>query len=218
MPYRDELEALRAREAQLSQELAETRRLRVAAERRVLPVLEELRVASPCPAKWDDMIGDDRVRFCGACAKNVYDLSAMTRAEAEAFVAAQADRTAGSVCVTMRRRADGKVLTTDCPVGVRRRRFGLGVIAFASAAAAAAICVHVHDSAPIFKSLDRSVHAPKTVDDREETVPLAPLEANDGPRAGSGITGLLAPSSSKPRSTRLTGCLCQPGDPLCSCL
>ena len=217
MPYRDELEALRGREAQLAQELDEARRMRVAAERRVLPVLEDLRVASPCPARWDDMIGDERVRFCASCAKNVYDLSAMSRAEAEAFVASQADRV-GSVCITMRRRADGKVLTSDCPVGVRRRRFGIGVIAFASAAAAAAICVHVQDTAPIFKSLDRSVHAPKTVDAREETPPLAPLTAHDDPRMGSGLTGVIAPSPTKSRTTRLTGCLCQPGDPLCSCL
>lgn len=33
--------------------------------------LHELRVASPCRADWDKMQGDDRMRFCGTCAKNV---------------------------------------------------------------------------------------------------------------------------------------------------
>src|SRR5512140_261376 len=147
MAYRDEVEALRSREESLARELDETRRARIAVEARRLPMLDRIRVASPCPAKWEDMIGDDSVRFCGACAKNVYDLSAMTREEAEAFVSLHPPAK-GGVCVTFRRRADGKVLTSDCPVGVRRRRFGLGVIAFAAAASAAAFGLVVDDREP----------------------------------------------------------------------
>jgi len=40
--------------------------------------LDDLRVASPCPASWDAMVGDDRVRFCGQCQKSVYDIKALT--------------------------------------------------------------------------------------------------------------------------------------------
>jgi len=61
------------------------------------------------------MRGDDRVRFCGACDKNVYNLAGMTRREATALVAERE----GSVCLRMFRRADGTVLTADCPVGIR---------------------------------------------------------------------------------------------------
>ena len=81
-------------------------------------VLEKLRVASPCPARWEEMAGDDRVRFCGTCRKNVYNLSALQRSEAEALVA----RHEGKMCATFFRRADGTVLTADCPVGRRRTR------------------------------------------------------------------------------------------------
>src|SRR6476646_493839 len=84
-----------------------------------LPVLlENLRIATPCSADWSEMAGDDRVRFCGGCEKNVYNLSAMTRDEAEALVR---DRE-GRLCVRLYQRADGTVLTQDCPVGVRRTR------------------------------------------------------------------------------------------------
>jgi hypothetical protein len=81
-------------------------------------VLESLRIASPCGADWDDMRGDERVRFCGRCEKNVYNLSAMSRAEAEAVVREKE----GRLCVRFYQRSDGTVLTEDCPVGVRRRR------------------------------------------------------------------------------------------------
>ncbi len=81
-------------------------------------VLERLRVASPCPARWEAMEGDDRVRFCQTCRKNVYNLSALQRSEAEALVA----RHEGKMCATVFRRADGTVLTADCPVGRRKAR------------------------------------------------------------------------------------------------
>ncbi len=219
MAYRDELEALRSREEALVRELEETRRLRVASERRTLPVLEQLRVASPCPSKWEDMIGDERVRFCGSCAKNVYDLSAMSRAEAEDFVARHSpSERAGKegVCVTFRRRADGKVLTADCPVGVRRRRFGIGVIAFAAAASAAAfgVVVEDRDSGVARPSLERHCPAHKTADHRTERSDESPSIGDDG---NTVTTGLIMGDPPKP-SGRTTGCLCQPGDPLCSCL
>ena len=82
------------------------------------PLLEQIRIASPCGAAWDRMDGDDQVRFCAQCRKNVYDLSAMSRAEAEALVRERE----GKLCVRFYRRRDGTVLTDNCPVGLRRAR------------------------------------------------------------------------------------------------
>jgi hypothetical protein len=48
--------------------------------------LDRIAVASPCPMNWNDMIGDDRMRFCNQCNLNVYNISAMTKAEAESFI------------------------------------------------------------------------------------------------------------------------------------
>ena len=76
------------------------------------------------------MVGDDRVRFCGQCAKNVHNLSALSRGEADALLreaqAVEAART-GAMCVRLYRRTDGTVLTADCPEGVRRKRRRLAV-------------------------------------------------------------------------------------------
>ena len=83
-----------------------------------LAILDDLRIASPCDAKWEDMRGGDRVRVCRECAKNVYDLSAMTREEIGELVRA----TEGRFCASLWRRADGTVLTSDCPVGFDRVR------------------------------------------------------------------------------------------------
>ncbi len=80
--------------------------------------LDDVRVASPCPADWDAMTGTDQARFCDQCHKNVYNLSALTRAEAEALVLEKE----GHLCVRYYARADGTVLTRDCPVGLRAVR------------------------------------------------------------------------------------------------
>ncbi len=48
--------------------------------------LRNVKVASPCSADWDRMIGDERARFCGQCELNVYNLSAMSTLEAESHV------------------------------------------------------------------------------------------------------------------------------------
>ena len=77
-----------------------------------------MRVASPCGVSWETMEGDARVRFCRLCSLNVYDISNMARAEVEALVL----KTEGRLCGRMTRRADGTVLTKDCPVGLRALR------------------------------------------------------------------------------------------------
>lgn len=77
-----------------------------------------MRVASPCGVSWETMEGEGRVRFCRLCSLNVYDISGMTRAEAEALVL----KTEGRLCARLTRRADGTVLTKDCPVGLRAMR------------------------------------------------------------------------------------------------
>jgi hypothetical protein len=75
--------------------------------------LDNIKVASPCPANWNEMFGDERKRFCSECKLNVYNLSEMTKREAENFLI----EAEGRVCVKFYRRDDGTILTKDCPVG-----------------------------------------------------------------------------------------------------
>lgn len=75
--------------------------------------LDKIKIASPCGANWNEMIGDDRKRYCAECRLNVYNLSDMTRDEAESFLI----NSEGRVCLRIYRRADGSVITRNCPVG-----------------------------------------------------------------------------------------------------
>ena len=75
----------------------------------------KISVASPCHAPWEDMGGDERVRFCDHCQKHIFNLSSMTTAEATALV----DAREGRLCARFHQRRDGTVLTSDCPVGAR---------------------------------------------------------------------------------------------------
>ena len=77
--------------------------------------LSMMQIASPCAATWDEMSGDDQVRFCGRCAQHVYDLSDMTRAEAETLL----EENEGQACLRFYRRRDGKIMTKDCAIGVQ---------------------------------------------------------------------------------------------------
>jgi hypothetical protein len=61
------------------------------------------------------MKGDDYASFCSSCEKNVYNLSMLTRAEANELIQAKE----GSLCVQLYRRFDGTVLTGDCPKGLQ---------------------------------------------------------------------------------------------------
>ncbi len=75
--------------------------------------LNNVKIASPCSQDWNEMIGTERKRFCGECRLNVYNLSAMSPDEAENLLL----NSEGRLCVRFYRRADGSVLTKDCPVG-----------------------------------------------------------------------------------------------------
>lgn len=146
MTYRDDLDALAARHDALDVEVAEMTRERDrvadliadARARARLPVLPNLRVASPCTADWNQMTGDDRVRHCATCDKDVFNLSSMTRDEAEALVLERA----GNLCARYYQRTDGTILLADCTVGVagkrKRRVIAAGAAALLAGGAGAA--------------------------------------------------------------------------------
>jgi hypothetical protein len=136
--------------------------------------LESLRIATPCHADWDEMSGDARVRFCGRCEKNVYNLSAMTRAEAEALVQAKE----GRLCVRLFRRSDGTVISGDCPEGVRRQRLGArvwaGIAGMATSAALVLGLLSGRARADLSIGTDKKPAAPKTLMGEPTIVPTKP--------------------------------------------
>ncbi|MDB5034507.1 MAG: hypothetical protein JWQ98_1748 [Chlorobi bacterium] len=81
-------------------------------------ILDHVQIATPCTASWEEMKGNDTTRHCSHCSLNVYNISAMTSDEADALIA----NAEGRLCIRFYRRADGTVLTQDCPVGLRAVR------------------------------------------------------------------------------------------------
>ena len=98
-------------------------------------ILDSAKVATPCHQSWAEMVGDDRVRFCGDCQINVYNLAAMTHAEAEQLIA----KKEGRLCVRFYRRPDNTIITKDCPIGLKAIRQKVSHLASASFSAILAI-------------------------------------------------------------------------------
>ncbi|MBX9688542.1 MAG: hypothetical protein K2X27_17670 [Candidatus Obscuribacterales bacterium] len=85
---------------------------------KMMSCLDRVLVAAPCPVSWDSMEGDERVRFCSGCSCNVYNISDMSKTEAESFL----EKNGVSQCLRFFRRSDGTIMTDNCPRGLRAMR------------------------------------------------------------------------------------------------
>lgn len=72
--------------------------------------LDNALIAAPCNADWNEMVGDERVRHCSLCRLSVYNISEMTRLEAEELLS----KSGSKLCLKLFRRSDGTLLTKDC--------------------------------------------------------------------------------------------------------
>ena len=177
-------------------------------------LLTNLRVASPCPARWADMTGDDRARFCAQCQKHVYNLSEMTAEDASELIREKE----GRLCVRFFQRADGTVLTADCPVGaaaVWRRARRLVAAAVALLCSGLAVSVWAGNSGQrterrprpkVYKAWDNAVSAvrefvnPKPPPALMGDVYVPPPATNSPPKAPN-----LPPSPKSPRPSLRAG-------------
>jgi hypothetical protein len=132
--------------------------------------LKHVQVAAPCKVNWDEMLGDDRTRFCGQCSLNVYNLSSMTRADAEALIA----RTEGRLCVKFYRRFDGSIITKDCPIGLQaiKRRVSYAWQALVSVTLTFLAGFGIHQAVSSIQSFvpERTVGVLARNDDRQREV------------------------------------------------
>jgi hypothetical protein len=95
----------------------------------------DLKISSPCPMRWESLAGDDRIRYCGRCRLNVYNLAEMSRDEVEGIVRT----TRGRLCGRLYLRGDRTATLRDCPGGrgrlvgrgIRKAAIGIGVLVFA---------------------------------------------------------------------------------------
>ena len=79
--------------------------------------VDRIEIQTPCSVPWDSMYGDERIRHCGSCRKNVYNVAELTRAQATALIASREP-----VCLRIYRRPDGTVVTNDCWSRLRAAR------------------------------------------------------------------------------------------------
>lgn len=93
----------------------------------------EIPIYMPCQERWEEMPGDDRRRHCQACEQDVYDLSAMTRREAEPVLARR--RNGERVCVRYAADKSGEIRFRSEPLvpaamllSVRRLALGAGLL------------------------------------------------------------------------------------------
>ncbi|HEU4389315.1 MAG TPA: carboxypeptidase-like regulatory domain-containing protein [Blastocatellia bacterium] len=73
--------------------------------------LDSIRIPEPCPVDWEEMQGDELIRYCSHCAKRVFNLSAMSSRNAELILSAAR----GPLCVRLTRTDDGTTLTIEPP-------------------------------------------------------------------------------------------------------
>lgn len=84
----------------------------------------EFKVSSPCPVSWDSMSGDHKIRFCGQCRLNVYNLAEMSRDE----IAGVVRKTGGRLCGRLYVRSDRRATVRDCPRGSFRKGMRRGAM------------------------------------------------------------------------------------------
>src|SRR4030095_1834389 len=72
-------------------------------------ILDQGEITSPCTANWDEMKGTEQIRYCSECDKYVYNLSEMTRREAEELLVSSGDQ----MCARLTRDLKGQTLTVE---------------------------------------------------------------------------------------------------------
>lgn len=146
-------------------------------------------VKTPCHVDWTTMTGSDAVRHCGSCRKNVYNLSAMTEADAEALLSSAEDH-----CIRYYHRPDGTIVSSSC--GDARHK--------APSAVAAGLAVTLGASAAfagIHAAVDQPERAASATDDRVLVAMGMRLTIDVKPRHAppvSDVVPSLAPSCADP--------------------
>lgn len=92
--------------------------------------------ATPCAFVWDDPDSKERFRYCDLCKTPVYNFTGLEQPEADELIFQRENRRNA----TLYKRADGKYMTVNCPVEVKRKRDMVymslgGVLLFAAAIA-----------------------------------------------------------------------------------
>ena len=70
----------------------------------------KITIENPCTESWEDMSGNERIRHCAQCDRNVFNIASLDAQEAVDLIR----QTEGSICARVFRRPDGTVVTGSC--------------------------------------------------------------------------------------------------------
>jgi hypothetical protein len=144
----------------------------------------------PCDEPWERMVGDDRVRRCDSCAREVFFLSAMSPREAELRLLNAGDRTP---CIRYARRADGCVVHVAEPRALSIPSRSLAAAAALGATLSAAAAQAAEPKAPA-----QCVAYPQPAAQRSAAPPPPAAQPNAGASAAAPPTPSPAPSEPPP--------------------
>ncbi|HEX5734324.1 MAG TPA: carboxypeptidase-like regulatory domain-containing protein [Blastocatellia bacterium] len=169
--------------------------------------LDQIQIPVPCAADWEEMAGNDRMRYCAGCKKNVYDLSKMTRIEAEALIATKRD----GLCARIARNPDGTILTEALPAIMpadgRRASPVAAALVTAIIGLSPNVAAHtssvMHNTAPGY-ALGAGVKSPKQ-DSQGATATVAGIVTDkNGDLLQVAIVRLINTSTGQERTTAIT--------------
>jgi hypothetical protein len=108
------------------------------------------RIQTPCPKRWDELIGDEKKRFCSECSLHVHNGAEMTRAEASALVLGATER----VCMRLELDPAGAPVFRDSEpttprLQLRRRTFAARAAVWAMSTAAGVLAACARTTPPL---------------------------------------------------------------------
>ena len=160
--------------------------------------LDSIQSPLPCSKDWNEMNGDDQKRFCQSCAKNVYNLSSMTRQEARKFVA----QNAGKVCVRYVRLPNGKVLTADTKLYKITRRASQIAAGVFSATLTLSAVANAQTQIPPKPETNKTVKSQKKNDSQTSQISFTVYDSINSPMPTAEVT--LTDKKTEKKFTALT--------------
>ena len=160
---------------------------------------ELLQVSEPCSAVWDSMSGDERVRFCSQCRKQVHNLSEFTPREALDLVL----REGGLLCLSIERDARGVPRTRALAEPLYQISGRVSRLAAGAFSAALTLCSAA------------AVRAQESAPEPARQVATAPAQINPEPApAQETQTNTLPPGEQRERPMVMGRVMVRPREPL----
>jgi hypothetical protein len=176
-------ESLSASVVRAEEKLAESIALKASAPPKQTLTGDDYKLAHPnCPFVWGDDSGKERVKYCTQCSAQVYNFTGFDMAEAQALIFKRENRENAPLY----KREDGKFMTSDCPIAVKKQKDRTMLI---GGAALALILLVVMVVASFLAPQPPPPTAPTTVESKSKKTPATGDKAltEEAPSTTTGV-------------------------------